>query len=46
MNCTHELDNAGLHCVRAAHPDTPRGHVYETGSWVADRHDAGNGGEH
>jgi len=44
--CAHRKDDRGLTCTLPEHPETPRGHVYETGSWVTDRHDDHSGGEH
>jgi hypothetical protein len=46
MTCAHLKDGYGLPCTRDDHPGEPLGHVYETGSWVADRHDQHSGGEH
>lgn len=36
LNCSHKLGS--LTCTREPHPSNPGGHVYESGSWVRDRH--------
>jgi hypothetical protein len=44
MTCAHLKDGYGLPCTRDDHPAEPRGHIYETGSWVDDSHAEGGHG--
>jgi len=41
--CRHEIDDHGLRCTRAEHPETPLGHVYVSTSGVPDAHSKSSG---